>query len=263
MNNFGRALAVVMFASLLLVGRAGAVEILEETTHETFEVEPGASFDISDTDGSIRIYAADVPEITVSAIKKAYTAERLQAIKVAIAAEPKSVSVSTTFPPTPSHWSFKDRSGTVEYTVIVPLTTHITKCELVNGEILVEGLRGGSAKAHLVNGWMSGHNCFGDLDVSIVNGKLDVAYDWWENKPFSAKAESMNGTIRALIPPDASLKITAHSANGHVVNALPAEDESTPRPTPSQTISLELGESSDRALQLSATNGNVRIDRAY
>lgn len=263
MNKRARWLTTTAFVFALLGAHAFAVEILEETVHETHEVDSGATLSIRNTDGSIRIYAADVPEITVSAIKKAYSAKRLHGIQVDVEADAKSVVVKTTFPPAPGEWSLQDRSGTVEYTIIVPLTTRVTKCDLVNGEILVEGLRGGGAKAHLVNGWLSGHNCFADIDLAIVNGHLDVANDWWENKAFTVKAESVNGSIRALIPADASLKIDATSAHGHVASTLPADDGSTGRSRTAPSMSFELGDAEGRHLRMTALNGNIRIEKAY
>lgn len=258
---------VGVFAALLLVSpNATAVTNLEETVHESLEVDPGATLSINNMDGSIRIYGADVSEITVTAVKKAYTPERLRGIAVDIQANAGAVVINTTFPAAPGDWSLKDRSGTVEYTIIAPVTTRVIKCDLVTGEVAVEGLRGGSAKAHLTNGWLFAHNCFAELDLAIENGHLDIGNDWWEQKTFITKGRSVNGGIHALLPPDASLKIDATSTNGHVVSALPADDGSAspiPRPAPSAKISLELGDSDGRHLELTATNGNIKIDKAY
>ena len=256
-------LGMTLSALALFMVTAPAATILEETVRESFEVDSDSTLSISNTDGSIRIYAADVTQMSLTAIKKAYTAERLHKIDIAVTADRREVVIKTTFPAAPDNWTLKDRSGTVEYTLIVPPTTRVTKCDLVNGEVLVEGLRGGSAKAHLVNGWLSGHNCFADLDLSIVNGKLDVAYDWWENKTFSAKAESVNGSIRAIIPSDASLKIDARSAHGHVTSALPAGDASKDHSHAAPSLSFELGEGEGRQLRMNALHGNIKIEKAY
>lgn len=265
MSKTAGLLGYIVPALMLIAARADAVELLEEIVHQTYPADPGVSVSISNTDGSIRIYAADVTEISLTAIKKAYTPARLAAIAIDVKADRQSFTVTTAYPAFPSPWSFKDRSGTVEYTLIVPVKTRVTNCDLTNGEILVEGLRGGSAKGHLVNGWFAGHNCFADLDLSIENGRLDVAYDWWEEKTFAVKAQSENGSIRAVLPFDASVAIDAESDHGQVASVLPVDPD---QPKKSRTrmapkMSFTLNESEGRSLEMHATHGNIRIDRAY
>ena len=203
---------------------APAVETVEEIIEQKYAIDPDATLSLHNIDGSIRVYAGDVREISIQAIKRAYTLDRLKQIVVDVKATPKSVVIETIFPPKKSGFSLSDRSGTVEYNLIVPRTTRITNLDLVNGEVLVESLRGGSAAAHVVNGWVAAHNCFGDLNLRIENGRLDVAYDWWENTKFSVKLSSVHGNIRALIPSDASAGITARTGTGRIANALRPEE---------------------------------------
>lgn len=265
MSRTARRLFLVWFFIAIFSRPAPAVVLLEEVVHQTYPVDSDVSLSISNTDGSIRIYAADVAEISLTAIKKAYTSERLQAIEIGVKADRHSLAITTTYPTAPSPWSLKDRSGTVEYTLIVPTTTRVTNCDLTNGEILVEGLRGGSAKGHLVNGWFAGHNCFADLDLSIENGRLDVAFDWWENKTFALKAQSVNGTIRALLPSDASIMVDAESDGGRVASVLPL-DENQPKKTHTRMapkMSFSLNDPEGRSLRMHATHGNIRIDKTY
>src|ERR1043166_1633511 len=163
------------FFSLVLcvvgVTSAFAVEPLEEIIDQKFDVDADVTLSVQNIDGSIRVYAADRPAVIVQAIKKAYNTERLHGIVVDTKASPKSVTITTSFPPRKNILS--DRSGTVDYIIVVPQKAKITQLELTNGEVLVEGLRnGGSAKAHLVNGWMIGHNCFGNLDLAVETGRL-------------------------------------------------------------------------------------------
>lgn len=246
---------------LLFGGAAQSAQVLEDNLEQTYTLDPDAAISIKNADGSIRIYAAEVTEVHLHALKKAYTTERLNAINVDVKATQKSLAIETQMPPRPSGWTLADRSGTVEYTLIVPMTAKITACELVNGEILIEGLQEGSAKAHLVNGWLAAHNSFIDLDLSVVNGKLDVAYDWWQaDKSFTANAASVNGSVRALIPPDASAAIAAESEHGHVVNSFADEDE--PKAIAS-SVAVSMGDGAGAQVTLRSQNGNVRIDKSY
>src|SRR3954464_5884560 len=146
----------------LSVTPAFAVEPLEEVVQQKYEEDADATLSVQNIDGSIRVYASDQPMISTEAFNKAYNRERLQGIVVEVQASRTGVAITTSFPPRKS--ALSDRSGTVDYVIVVPQTAKITQLELVNGEILVEGLRrGGSAKAHLANGWLGSHNCFGDI----------------------------------------------------------------------------------------------------
>jgi hypothetical protein len=210
-------LLVVLVLCALWSGPAFAVELLEDIVDQKFEVDADVTLSVQNIDGSIRVYATEQPVVKVQAIKKAYNAERLQGIVVDTRATPKSVAITTSFPPRKN--ALSDRSGTVDYIIVVPQTARITQLDLTNGEILVQGLRsGGSAKARLVNGWLIGHNCFGNLDLAVESGRLDVAYDWWENHDFAIKALIARGGLRAFFPNDVSLNLSAAAAEGRVVN---------------------------------------------
>jgi hypothetical protein len=255
------AWAVAVITLLVTLARtASAVEILEETIEQKYAVDSNPSVSIRNTDGSVRVYAADVTEIKIQAIKKAYTLERLKGIIVDVKASKTAITIDTIFPPKKS-WGLGDRSGTVEYTLIVPLMTRITKLDLVDGEILVEGLQGGSATAHLVNGWLGGHNCFGDLDLSIVNGRLDVAYDWWESMRFSARARSVSGNIRAIIPSDSAVRITAQTKTGRIADAF--EPKRGQERGFVREIDRSFGTEAGAQFTLGTERGNIRIDKTY
>lgn len=258
-----RQTALFVFAAVFLffVQSVLAVEVVEEIVEQKYLCDPDATLSIRNTDGSVRIYAGDVGEISIQATKKAYTSERLKTIVVDVKATPNSVAIETIFPPRETSLSLRDRSGTVDYIIIVPQTTKITQLELVNGEVLVDGLRGGSATAHLVNGWLAGHNCFADLNLSIVNGRIDLAYDWWDAQKFSVKASTENASIRAYLPSDASATIAAQAPTGWIVNGFEAR-KSAPAEPP-HALNFTIGTEADAAFEMKAANGNIRIDKMY
>ena len=79
---------LVLSVSLLLLALpvSAATKVLEETIEQKYSLDPNATLSISNTDGSIRIYAAETSEILIQATKKAYTAERLKGIVVDVQA---------------------------------------------------------------------------------------------------------------------------------------------------------------------------------
>ena len=255
-----RAIGFAFVVALVFARPAFAVEVLEEIVEQKYDVSPDATLSVVNVDGSIRIYAAEKSEISIQAIKKAYSAERLKGIAVDVKATPNSVAITTSVPPRKG--VVGDRSGTVDYIIIVPQTARITQAELTNGELLVEGLRpGGSAKAHLTNGWLAGHNCFANLDLTVETGRLDVAFDWWESHEFSVKAANTRGNIRAAFPSDASLNLSATAAEGRI-----ADDFATKKSSPADivhSVATVIGPGGGANIALEARRGNIRIEKTY
>src|SRR5436190_5521300 len=258
MNNIRRLILAPVI--MLLARPAFAVEPLEEIVEQKYDVNPDATLSVENIDGSIRVYAADKPEIVIQAIKKAYNPERLQGIVVDVKASQSGVAITTTFPPRKN--ALSDRSGTVDYIIVVPQAARITDLKLTNGEIFVEGLRnGGKAKAHLVNGWLAGHNCFGDLDLSVETGRLDVVYDWWENHESAIKAASTRGNIRAIFPSDASFNLSATATEGRIADGF--QSRTTTSKDVVHSVAEVIGSEAQTVVSLDARRGNTRIDKLY
>ncbi len=246
--------AIFFFAPQCFAG----IEPLEDVVEQKYNVGADATLSVANTDGSIRIYGADTPAIAIQAIKKAYTPERLEGIVVDVKATGNSVTISTTFPPRKN--ALSDRSGTVDYIIVVPRGIRITGLNLVNGELLVDGLRGGSAVAHLVNGWLGGHNCFSDLNLTVETGRLDVAYDWWENNRFSIKAASTRGNVRAILPSDSAVSLSATAVEGRIWNGFDAKNPGGGDVI--HSVATVIGEG-ETAIALEAGRGNIRIEKMY
>src|SRR4051794_21590467 len=117
-------LLVPCVAWVLLVSSVDAVEPLEEIIDQKFDVDADVTLNVQNIDGSIRVYAAEEPVVKVQAIKKAYNEERLKGILVDTKATPKGITITTSFPPRKN--ALSDRSGTVDYVIVVPQTAKVT-----------------------------------------------------------------------------------------------------------------------------------------
>lgn len=244
---------------LAFVVTSGAATVLEETIEKAYPMGPEATLSIRNQDGSIWIYGADVKEITIQAIKKAYRQDRLDQIGVNISIAPGQVSIDTSYPPQPK-WGLSDRSGTVDYIIILPWTCNIAQAELATGEFLVEGMRGGNVRASLINGRLFAHNCFGDLHLRVTNGGLDVGNDWWEEKAYGVDAQIDNGNVRVFIPDDAAVHARASSVNGHVVCDF--LDKERRQAGGSSNLDLQINGPSGNELNVHAINGTIKIAEA-
>jgi hypothetical protein len=253
------AFCALAFALLrLAAARASADEPLEDVVEQRYEVDANPTFSVENIDGSIQVYTAEEQAIRFLAIKKAYTAERLQGIAINVKASRNSVVITTTFPPRKN--ALSDRSGTVDYVVVVPQTAQITDLKLTNGEVLVDGLRnGGAAKARLVNGWLGARNCFGNLDLAVETGRLEIGYDWWENHEFAIKAFNTRGNLRAIFPSDSSINLSATALEGRIFNAF--ESRNTTSEGVVRSVTEAVGPDAQAVVSLESRHGNIRIDR--
>lgn len=259
MSSDRQIFAAAFTAVITALAPASAAKFLEETVEQKYSLDADATLSISNTDGSIRIYAAETSEILIQATKRAYTAERLKGIVVDVQATPKIVTIGTTFPPRKN--ALSDRSGTVDYIVIVPQAIKITQLELVNGEVTIEGLRGGSAKAHVTNGWVSAQDCFADLDLAVETGRLDVFYGWWENHKFDVKGSSDRGIVRAFLPSDASVMLNATTGTGRIIDAFAAKKRGASDTV--RSLNTVIGSNPEAVIELKAGSGDIQIHKSY
>jgi len=233
---------------------AGAHGPLEETINQTYPLNSEAAVTVTNEDGAIWIYGGG-DELKVQATKKAYSAERLRRIRINIVTAPDSASVTTDYPPKPK-WGWSDRSGTVDYVIVVPESARLVRADLASGELAVEGLRG-RVEARLRNGLLFARNCFGDLELSLATGNLSLSFDWWEKEKFSVNAAVEHGHIRSFFPGDGALRLEAEAPAGKIANDF-LEKEQRQR-TPTSKIDMVIGGDSDARVKLRADHGNIRV----
>ena len=208
-----------MFAALLMLNGCGSADhrVLEEVVENVYPVEPNANVSIQNHDGAILVYGSDANEVRVRSLKRAYSKERLNQIAVDISIKPGAVSIITKFPPQPK-WAFSDRSGTVDYTIILPATASISALDLNAGEVLLDSMRGPELRARLNDGRIFARNCFTNLDLTMNRGTLTLAYDWWEQPKFSAQVNVGQGNAWIFLPTEAGFRLVAYTWHGKIAN---------------------------------------------
>ena len=203
---------------MLLSGCGGADNrVLEDVFERVYVVEPGVAVTIQNRDGAVLVYGSDANEMRVRCVKKAYSRERLNQIAIDISTKPGTVSLVTRLPPQPK-WAFSDRSGTVDYTVVVPATASISALDLNAGEVVLDSMRGREARAQLGDGRIFAWNCFTNLNVTMNRGTLTLAYDWWQQEKFSAQVNVGQGNAWVFLPTEAGFHLLAHAAKGKIAN---------------------------------------------
>jgi hypothetical protein len=228
---------------------------LEETLNETYPLNSEAAVTVANQDGSIRIYGGG-DELKVHATKKAYSTARLEQIKINITTAPESASVTTDYPPKPK-WGLSDRSGTVDYVIVVPETARVVRAELASGELAVEGLHGERVEARLGNGLMFARNCFTRLQLNLGTGNLNLSFDWWEREKFSVEGMVEHGHIWSFFPGDAAFHLDAESPTGKIANDFMEKENR--RAEPMKKIDMVVGDSGDVRVKIRAEHGNIRV----
>jgi DUF4097 and DUF4098 domain-containing protein YvlB len=259
---FSRWIVLAGAASVWFIGscRPRGDSTLEELSDRRYPVDPAtATISITNRDGSIRIYGAggDVREVRVETVKKAYTPERLKAISIEVTARETSISIDTIYPPNDAGGAFADRSGTVDYVIVVPQSIKIAKLDLSNGEVLMEEIRSADAHAQLGNGRFFVHNCFGNLDIGVKTGNIALVYEWWEDHDFAIRAAIEDGNAFAYLPAEAVFHLTARTVTGKIANDF--EEMEQRRAESTNQIDVLVGGADKPKIEIETQDGNIRI----
>jgi hypothetical protein len=171
------------------------------------------------------------------------------------------VSVSTKFPPQPK-WALSDRSGTVDYTIVLPASVGICVLDLNAGEVLLDSMPGREARVRLGDGRIFARNCFTNLDLTMNRGTLTLSYDWWEEEKFSAQANVGQGNAWVFLPTDAAFHLLAHAAHGKIANDfnnVPVSANSSAR---GMNIDQIINGGGSATIQIRVDKGNMKIAEA-
>ena len=131
---------------------------------------------------------------------------------------------------------------------------------MTNGEIAVDGLRGGSARARLITGRMFSHNCFCDLDFAVTRGRLDFFYDWWERQTFSVEGAVENGNINVYIPRGSSFHVDAEAVDGDILDYF---GETNERREDGPRLKATFGSGSGPSFRIRIADGDIHFEKAY
>ena len=224
-----------------------------------YTIEPTANVTVINGDGAVFIHGSNTNEMRVQAIKRAYTRERLKQIAVNVSIQPGSISINTKFPPKPK-WTLFDRSGTVDYTIVVPATANLARLELGAGEVVVDGMRSQRMHARLGSGRMFAHNCIGNIALTLDRGTLTLAYDWWEPAKLSIQANIAYGNAWAFFPTDIVCHLVAETEHGKIGNDFEEVAQRGTKEITKADILIQGG--GDAAVTMRAKEGDIKIVKA-
>ncbi len=182
----GCLLAAMLLSSCDLDGRDNRVS---QDFHYSYELQPGAHLDLTNTNGSVEVSGWDRNSIDVSGTKYAPDQSGLEHIQVKVDARSDMAKVTTELPR--GDW-FHGSYG-VHYRIHVPLHIQLERLQTTNGQISVENLEGGG-KVNSTNGKLLLTHLTGDYRVTTTNGAIE-----WEECSGDERAETTNGSVRGRL----------------------------------------------------------------
>lgn len=257
-RNSASAAAVLVGAAFLLAGCSrGASQAVRKQFEEVYSIDPNATLSFVNFNGSATIRASDLPTLEVHAVITAPNAQRLNEMAVEVRARDDHASVITRFPPEKGR--IDAMAGHVDYVIQVPRATRISRLEVENGRLSIEGMRSPEINATIIDGSLAVHNCFGNARLSVSNGSLEVSFDRWQQQrdPFSLNAYIIHGNARVVIPTGASLHLVADAPRGKVINRLAEIVELNGRSA--SPVDLKVGGAERSELAIRATTGDIEI----
>jgi hypothetical protein len=257
-RHLSPAIAVV----LMLLNGCGTNEIvLEDVFERIYAIEPNTSITIKNRDGAVLVYGSEGDEMRVRAVKKAYSRERLRQIAIDVSTKTGAVAVTTKFSPQPK-WTLSDRSGTVDYTIVIPASASISALDLNAGEVLLDGFRGPKARAQLNDGRIFARNCFTNLDLTVNRGTLGLSFDWWKEEKFFAQASLAQGNAWVWLPTDAAFHLLANVAQGKIANDFNNLPVSNNPSAKGMKIDQVINGGGQATVEVRVEKGNIKIAEA-
>jgi hypothetical protein len=215
-------LTAPLLALVAALGAAGACGLnissgveARDVWKRTYTLSPGASFEIRNSNGRIRITPAegDKVELQADRIVKAATDESAKAalakFEIGETVAPKSIVIDAS---SQSMGLTIGLSRRVDFDVRVPRWADV-KLDATNGDIEVTGLQG-MFRAETTNGRVVGSALEGGATVTTTNGVVNLDFSKLGDEGVSC--ETTNGTISVTVPREAKARISARVTNGAI-----------------------------------------------
>jgi hypothetical protein len=231
----------------------------DEVFEQAYKIDPQGSLSVRNPHGSIAIHGTETDELRLRAVKKANSSEEMKGIDITAIGETNSVSITTKFLPQKNK-PLAPGGRTVDYTIAIPPTLGLTRVDLEDGEVLIEGIRGNELRAAVVDGQLAIRSCCGNAQVTVANGGLDLFYERCDRPRFSVNAQITNGNARIFIRRGAPFHIQAETTTGKIINEFPDMVDLNGRALRKVDIFTGKGVSSE--VKLRVTTGDIKIAEA-
>ena len=244
MSKALRVLAVVAAAALL----AAPAWAVDEVFQQTYPLQAGGTFLLTNVNGSVQISGWDRNEVEVHAVKTALGAQRdLARVRVDVLATPNRVAVETRYPQDDGVEVY------VEYRIRVPRRVQLERVATVNGLVRVANVEA-TGDLRAVNGNVDVFDCSGRLSAHTTNGNLRLEMRRLDDGE-PVVLETINGTILLALPAGTNAELDVRTINGDFRSELPLSLQSA---SPLQAFRGQIGQGGN-TIQIRTVNGGIRV----
>lgn len=252
-----RIIPVWVVLALVSGSACGAVSARAEAQDEwkrSYPVAAGASFEIRNTNGRIKVEAGGTNTIEVVATRRVKAPSEAQAKATLSEFEIEETRSGSHIKLEARGQAFSfmvNRSKSVDYTVRAPSWVNIT-LDSTNGDIEVTGA-GGMLRAESTNGDIRALSLEGGADVETTNGNVHLEFARLAQG--GLKSSTTNGDITVSLPRDVKANLYARVTNGNIS----ATDLSlTTTEQSRRKLEASIGGGGPQ-VRLSTTNGEIRV----
>ncbi len=244
--------ATILAAVMVLATGAAWAGNYTETFDQTYPLDNGGRVGLENINGDVTIEVWDQAEVRVYAVKEASSPERLAALKIEVDASARGVFIDTHYPNS-RDLSYADRHGhsKVEYTLTVPRFASVDDVDLVNGDLLIDGVEG-DIDADTVNGTIVVRGAGGEIELETVNGRIELELGSVVSR--DVNLDSVNGTIEVFLTGGAEIR--AETVNGRISNDFGIEVKKGKYVGSSMNGSIGGG---GPVVEIETVNGGIRV----
>jgi hypothetical protein len=241
-------LAGASACGLDLLGKAEA----RDEWRRSYKIARGATFEIRNTNGKIRVQPGEgeTIEVVATRIVKAPTEEQAKKTLSEFTIQ-ESVSADQVVVDSRTHGLSINRSRQVDYVVRLPRWVNVT-LKSTNGDIDADGLAG-MFRAETTNGEISASGLEEGAHVETTNGV--VRLDFAKLGESGVRCSTTNGEITLTLPRDAKARVAASVTNGAITTTgldVAATDQSRRR------LEGTIG-GGGPSVRLETTNGGIHL----
>ncbi len=250
MNQLHRRPFLLSASLLVLLAAAlpAAASPYRDEFHKTYPVSSTVEVSLSNINGSVQITAWDRNEVQLDAVKTADAEEKLKEAEIRVDASDSRIHIETHYPQRNNN-----NPASVEYQLHVPRAARLSKIDLVNGKLDIDGVKG-DVEGASVNGSVTGRGLGGNVDLSTVNGGVSSELLDSSNARH-VKLSSVNGHVEIAMPKDANAHLSASTVSGSI-----SSDFNLPihKGWVNSDLDTTLGTGATR-VELSNVNGSIKI----
>ena len=254
-----RHLFVTLAVGLLIAGSASAVRDTDLVSR-SFELAAGATVDVANVNGNIRVESWSGSELKVEATKKAeantanQVQELLEDIEILFEETADGLKVRVDLPDRGwLDWISGKRHASVDFELLVPGDL-IALTRTVNGSVTAEGTSG-ELEARSTNGRIRIVDATGPVRAKTTNGSIRAGL---AQVTGPVELTTTNGTIDLDVAPGTSADLEARTTNGKIRTGDDVRVDSINRRGTSMRGQLGAG---GPTITLRAVNGGITVGK--